>query len=71
MINSATADSIILKCSRCGSTATRKYGKRFVGGRKAQQYQCKGCGKVFLGGSDTDSSQRASVMASEIRDFTG
>jgi transposase-like protein len=71
MINSATTDCVILQCSRCGATATRKYGKRFVDGRKVQQYQCRGCGKVFLGMSGTDSTQGAPVIDSENRDFTG
>jgi transposase-like protein len=35
------------KCPKCGSEDVRKSGFKLLSGRKAQQYQCKKCGRVF------------------------
>lgn len=36
-----------MKCAKCGSEETRKYGRKIVAAGTFQQYQCKNCGKLF------------------------
>jgi len=68
----SNAVSIISKCSRCGSTSFRKCGKSFRDHRKIQNYQCKGCGKIFrVDEPESGFTGEAETSFEDVYEFTG
>lgn len=47
-INMSGMDQTLV-CPKCGWSAFRKSGKRFLAGQKVQQFQCKHCGHLMRG----------------------